>query len=271
VLTGWSIDRRGGRGGEPGGFVFRRAVHDIGAKTVLGRSFPPGGGIQEGETMIQILARHPATAHQIARQLVERLVADDPPQEFVERVARKFLATDGDLRQTARAIVESSEFYDPRYYRAKVKSPFEYAVSAVRAAGGETDGALPVLKAIAQMGEPLYLCQPPTGYSDASAAWVNTGALVARLNFALALAANKIPGTEIDVERLVDSRDARDPQKSVGALVRALAGGALSDETRETIEKRLQSVAAPSTDPSANTQLPLIAGLILGSPEFQRQ
>jgi uncharacterized protein (DUF1800 family) len=268
VLTGWSIDRRGG---EPGGFLFRPRVHDIAAKTVLGHLFPPGGGIEEGEMMIQILAHHPATARHIARQLVERLVADDPPQELVERVARKFLATDGDLRQTVRAIVESTEFYDPRYYRAKVKSPFEYAVSAVRAAGGQTDGALPVLKAIAQMGEPLYLCQPPTGYSDASAAWVNTGALMARLNFALALAANKIPGTEMDVERLVDRQDAGDPKKSVGALARALAGGELSDETRETIEKRLQSIPAPSTDPSANTQLPLVAGLILGSPEFQRQ
>jgi uncharacterized protein (DUF1800 family) len=268
LLTGWSIARRGG---EPGGFVFRPAVHDIGAKTVLGNSFPPGGGMEEGERMIRILARHPATARHIAFQLCQRLVADDPPADLVARVARKFTATDGDLRQTVRSIVGSPEFFDPKYYRAKIKSPFEYAVSALRAAGGETDGALPIARAIAQMGEPLYLCQPPTGYSNVSSAWVNTGALVARLNFALALSANKLPGTEIDLMRLVSRADSGDPKKSVRMLAQTLAGGDLSDDTRATIEKRLQNVASPAEDPSVNTQLPLIAGLILGSPEFQRQ
>jgi uncharacterized protein (DUF1800 family) len=185
VLTGWSIERRGG---EPGGFLFRPLLHDVREKTVLGIRFPAGGSLEEGERAIRILAHHPATARHIATQLCQRLVADDPPQELVARVAQRFLATDGDLRETVKAIVESREFFDPKFYRAKVKSPFEYAVSAVRAAGGETDGALPMVRAIAQMGEPLYLCQPPTGYSDTSSAWVNTGALVARLNFALALA-----------------------------------------------------------------------------------
>src|SRR5262249_46282630 len=177
VLTGWSIDRRGGE--EPGAFVFRWQIHDIGPKTVLGHTFRPGGDIEEGERMIEILAHHPSTARHIARQLIERLVTDDPPTAMVERIARTFLATNGDLRQTVAAIVESPEFFDPKYYRAKIKSPFEYVVSAVRAAGGETDQALPVVREIANMGEPLYLCQPPTGYSDLSSAWVNTGAFVA--------------------------------------------------------------------------------------------
>jgi uncharacterized protein (DUF1800 family) len=267
VLTGWSIDRRGG---EPGAFVFRPAVHDVGSKMVLGNWFS-GGGMEEGERMIHFLARHPSTAHHIAFQLCQRLVADDPPKELVERVAKKFLATDGDLRQTVKAIVESPEFFDPQFYRAKVKSPFEYVVSAVRAAGGDTDGRMPIVRAIAQMGEPLYLCQPPTGYSDVASAWVNTGALVARLNFALALAANRLPGTEIDLARLVKPEEAADPKKSVEALSRALTGGDLTPDTRQTIEKHLESRAAPAEDPSANTQLPLVAGLILGSPEFQRQ
>ncbi|HEX7251944.1 MAG TPA: DUF1800 domain-containing protein, partial [Thermoanaerobaculia bacterium] len=218
VLTGWSIERQGG------GFLFRPLLHDVGEKTVLGIRFPAGGSMEEGERAIRILAHHPATARHIATQLCQRLVADDPPKELVARVAQRFLATDGDLRETVRAIVESREFFDPKFYRAKVKSPFEYAVSAVRAAGGETDGALPLVRAIAQMGEPLYLCQPPTGYSDASSAWVNTGALVARLNFALDVAGNKLPGTGIDAERLVADIDSSNAERSIQSLARTLTG-----------------------------------------------
>ncbi|HEY6929199.1 MAG TPA: DUF1800 domain-containing protein, partial [Thermoanaerobaculia bacterium] len=263
VLTGWSIERQGG------GFLFRPLLHDAGEKTVLGIRFPAGGGMEEGERAIRILAHHPATARHIATQLCQRLVADDPPKELVARVAQRFLATDGDLRETVRAIVESREFFDPKFYRAKVKSPFEYAVSAVRAAGGETDGALPMVRAIAQMGEPLYLCQPPTGYSDASSAWVNTGALVARLNFALDVAGNKLPGTGIDAGRLVPELDSSDAERSIQSLARTLTGWDLSDETRETIAKRLADEAKENVP--AETRLPLIAGLILGSPEFQKQ
>ncbi|HYK43263.1 MAG TPA: DUF1800 domain-containing protein, partial [Thermoanaerobaculia bacterium] len=268
VLTGWSIEPR-----SSGEFVFRERVHDVGAKTVLGHTFRPGGGMEEGEAMIRILARHPSTAHHIALELCRRLVADDPPASLVDRVAKKFLATDGDLRQTVRAVVDSPEFFDPKYYRAKVKSPFEYVVSAIRAAGGETNARPPLIREIEKMGEPLYLCQPPTGYSDAASAWVSTGALVARLNFALALASNRIPGTTVSLERLMKPEDAADPKRAVDALARTLLGGELSDETRRTIEKRIENpaAAAPIQDPSANTELPLIAGLILGSPEFQRQ
>jgi uncharacterized protein (DUF1800 family) len=262
VLTGWSIERQGG------GFLFRPLLHDVGEKTVLGIRFPVGGGMEEGERAIRILAHHPATARHIATQLCQRLVADDPPKELVAHVAQRFLATDGDLRETVRAIVESREFFDPKFYRAKVKSPFEYAVSAIRAAGGETDGALPVVRAIAQMGEPLYLCQPPTGYSDASSVWVNAGALVARLNFALDVAGNKLPGTGIDVESVL-SRTDKDAAGSIQSLARTLTGWDLSDETRETIAKRLAEETKENVP--IDTRLPLIAGLILGSPEFQRQ
>jgi uncharacterized protein (DUF1800 family) len=240
---------------------------------VLGHAFTPGGGMEEGVAMIRILARHPATARHIALELCQRLVADDPPASLVDRVAKRFLATDGDLRQTVKAVLDSPEFFDPKNYRAKVKSPFEYVVSAIRAAGGETNARPPLLREIGRMGEPLYLCQPPTGYSDAASAWVNTGALVARLNFALALASNRIPGTTVALERLVSPEDAADPRRAVDALARVLVGGDLSGETRRTIEKRIENPAAAATaqDPSANTELPLIAGLILGSPEFQRQ
>jgi len=264
VLTGWSLARPE----QATGFVFRAPLHDIAPKTVLGMSFPAGGGIEEGEEMIRVLAHHASTARHIAFKLCQRLVADDPPRELVERVAKRFLATDGDLRETVRAVVTSPEFFDPCHYRGKIKSPFEYVVSAIRAVGGIPDDALPIARQIAQMGEPLYLCQPPTGYSDTARAWVNTGALVARLNFALQLAANRLPGTWADTERLIPPDSAKDTKKAVDALSCALMDGTLSAETRETLEKR---VADGQRIGGANAQIPMIAGLILGSPEFQKQ
>ena len=209
VLTGWSISLA--REGEPGRFVFRARLHDAGSKVVLGQRFPAGGGMDEGEQAIRMLARRPETARHIAFQLCQRLVADEPPPALVERVAARFLATGGDLRDTVRAIVTSPEFFAPAYYRAKVKSPFEYAVSAIRAAGATTDGRA-VAKHIADMGEPLYLCQPPTGYADTAEAWVNAGALLARVNFAVALTEGKVLGTVADRAVLASALELGGPE-----------------------------------------------------------
>ncbi len=193
LLTGWSIvpPQRGS------GFVFRKPMHDSAAKTILGVKFPAGGGIEEGEKMIRLLAVHPATARHIARKLAQRLVSDDPPQALVDRVARRFLETRGDLRETVRAVVTSPEFWDEKYYRAKTKAPFEYSVSAIRAVGGRITDARPLARELQKMGQPLYFAQPPTGYSDAADVWMNSGALIHRLNFATALAANKMPGIAV--------------------------------------------------------------------------
>ena len=193
VFTGWTIDQR------TGSFIFRPALHDVGAKTVLGVHFPPGGGIEEGERMIHILAHRPATAHHIALQLCQRLVSDDPPKALVDRVAKTFLASHGDLRQTVKAVIESPEFWDPKTYVAKIKAPFEYVISAVRAVNATVDNPLPIARALQQIGEPLYGAQPPTGYSDKSDAWINSGALMNRLNFAVALAKNQLPGVRVNV------------------------------------------------------------------------
>jgi hypothetical protein len=176
----------------------------------------------------------------------------------------RFLQTGGDLRETVRAVVLSPEFFDGRHYRAKVKSPFEYVVSAVRALGGAADNALPIARQLAQMGEPLYLCQPPTGYSENDQAWVNTGALVARMNFALQLAANRLPGTWTDVASLIPAGSARDAGKAVDALSCALVDDELSPETKIGLETRINAS-------NGAVRVPLLAGLILGSPEFQRQ
>ena len=268
VFTGWTIARP--QEGDAR-FIFRPALHDTGAKTVLGIHFPAGGGMEEGERMIHVLAHHPATAHHIAYQLCQRLVADDPPKALVDRVAKRFLDTDGDLRQTVRAVIDSPEFWQPQYYDAKVKSPFEYVASAVRAIGGRLDDPTPLARSLQQMGEPLYGAQPPTGYSNKASAWVNTGALLARLNFALALAANKMPGVHADVIALIPADSAADADKSVDALAVALTGGQISDATRKTIKSRLIERKSPTEDPWDNTQVPMVAGLILGSPEFQKQ
>ena len=237
TLTGWSIARKTGE------FVFRRPLHDQQAKTVLGVKLPAGGGIEEGERMIRFLAAHPSTARHIAYKLSQRLVADEPPPALVERVAKRFTETRGNLRETVKAVITSPEFNDPKYYRVKVKSPFEYVVSAVRAVGGTIVNPIPLARELQKMGQPLYHAQPPTGYSDEAEAWVNSGALVARINFAIALAANKLPGVRVALSG--------DPL--------TLAGTDLGADTRRTIAER-------KTDDPA-----VIAALVIGSPEFQRQ
>ncbi len=270
VLTGWTIT--GPRdGGEGASFIFRPQLHDAAPKTVLGVRFGSGGGIEEGERMIRNLAHQPATAHHIAYKLCQRLVADEPPPALVDRVAKKFLSTDGDLRQTVRAVIGSPEFWDPASYRAKVKSPFEYTISAVRAVNAQITDTAPIARALQQIGEPLYGAQPPTGYSDKAGVWINTGALMNRLNFALSLASNKLPGVHGDVVSLIPAGQAADASHSVEALALALTGGTLTEETRSTIKSRIVDRKAPTEDPWDNTQLPTVAGLILGSPEFQRQ
>lgn len=256
LLTGWSIARP--HENSRSGFLFRAALHDNKPKTILGKKFPTGGGLAEGEEMIRLLARHPSTARHIATKLCQRLVADDPPAPLVDRVAKRFLDSGGDLRETVRAVLTSPEFFDPRFYRAKVKSPFEYVISAVRAIDGSTKNPLALVRVLRDMGQPLYFAQPPTGYSDEAEAWVNTGALMSRLNFALALAASKVPNTNVTIE-----------PGTVDALAARLVSGELGAETRRVIAERLASEAVANASEEQKAQL--TAGLILGSPEFQRQ
>ncbi len=236
LLTGWSI-RRPQEGALE--FVFRSAQHDRDAKSVLGTALRTGGGMEEGERIIRMLANHPATAHHIAYKLAQRFVADDPPKALVDRVAKRFLETKGDLRETVKAVITSPEFNDPKVYRAKVKSPFEYVVSAIRAVGGSVENPIPLARELQKQGEPLYFAQPPTGYDDTADAWVNSGALLNRLNFALALTSNRMPGIHVTLPA--------DPF----AIVE------LSAATRKTIGEISDRAR--------------LAGLVLGSPEFQRQ
>jgi uncharacterized protein (DUF1800 family) len=238
AFTGWTIQnpRMGG------GYRFEPRLHDTGQKVVLGQVIRAGGDDSDGKRVLEMLARHPSTARFIATKLVRRFVADTPPPDLVDRVAARFIETDGDLREVTRLILTSPEFFSAESYRAKVKTPFEFVVSAVRATGADVADARALVQQVQQQGMPLYQCQPPTGYKDTADAWVNTGALVGRMNFALALASNKVRGTVVS----------QAPQSASD-----LIAGDLSESTRATIAKAGSA--------------PQIAALALGSPEFQRR
>jgi uncharacterized protein (DUF1800 family) len=189
AFTGWTIDR-------DGRFRFVPALHDNGEKTVLGHGIK-ASGIDEGEQVLDILASHPSTAHHIAFELAQRLVADDPPPALVDRAAARFRDTGGDLREVVKTIVTSSEFLAPAARDAKFKTPFELVVSAVRTTGAEVGDARAFVQALQQLGQPLYMCQPPTGYKGTADAWLSAGGLVTRMNFATRLASGNMPGVTL--------------------------------------------------------------------------
>jgi uncharacterized protein (DUF1800 family) len=195
AFTGWSIDRPR----VTGQFIFRPRIHDTGEKVVLGTKIN-AGGIKDGEMVIDVLARHPSTAKFIAAKLVTRFVSDDPPAPLVDRVADVYRKTDGDIREMLRAIFTSPDFFSPEAMNAKMKSPFELAVSAIRSLGGTTDGSRGLAQMISRMGEPLYQYQPPTGFPDRASQWTSTGSMLERLNFAIALTENRIPGTTVQLD-----------------------------------------------------------------------
>jgi uncharacterized protein (DUF1800 family) len=204
AFTGWTIDQPR----MSATFVFRPAMHDRGEKLVLGQRIAANRGVQDGQQVIDILAHHPNTARFIATKLVRRFVSDDPPQSLVDKVAATYTKTDGDIREMLRTIFYSDEFMSPNAHGKKMKSPFEYAVSAIRALGGNTVGNPQIAKAIRDMGQPLYQYQPPTGFPDRADHWMSDGALVARLNFAVSLASGRIPGTKVNLNGYKDPQAA---------------------------------------------------------------
>jgi uncharacterized protein (DUF1800 family) len=265
-FTGWTL-RQPRAGGD---FFFNPNIHDDGEKVVLGNKIPAGGGIKDGERVIKLLAHHPSTAKFISTKLARKFVSDNPPRSLVDKMANTFLKTDGDIREVLRAMFNSQEFWAPQNYRAKIKTPFEMTVSAVRALGAETNGNPAFHRWMAQMGEGLFMAQPPTGYPDTSEHWVNTGALLERMNFALALSANRIQGTRVDLAALDQGTTTGRPAEIVDRYVKLLLRGEISPQSRATIDKALseQKVAGGNRP---GVDVARIAGLILGSPEFQRQ
>jgi uncharacterized protein (DUF1800 family) len=265
-FTGWSI--REPRYG--GGFEFRERQHDPGEKHVLGVTIPAGGGIEDGYRVIDILAHHPATARFISRSLAVRFVSDNPPQALIDRMSAAFLASDGDLRQVMRTMIDAPEFWAESAYRAKIKSPFEMLASALRATNASIDFTSALANQLNQLGEPLYRKVEPTGYSNKSSEWMNSASLLGRMNFALNLTANKVAGVKLILPATADP----------DAMARSLIGSDLTADSRQLVEKGL--AAPPQTAPSDNPPVvkpvqfqppspALVAGLTLGSPDFQRR
>ena len=244
-FTGWGIqDPRKG-----GGFFYNDKVHDKGEKLILGHVISAGGGQNDAEQVLDILAHHPSTARFISRKLAQRFVADNPPQALVDRMAKTFLDKDGDIREVMHSMLTSKEFWSQGAYRAKVKTPFEMVASAARALDANVDDAFALANQVGQLGEPLYRKQEPTGYSNLNTEWVNSAALLARMNFALALAQNKVPGVKIDPKKFGTS----DPSE----IAKTLMFRDVSPQTRASLEQ-------------AKTPA-VVAGLVLGSPDFQRR
>lgn len=268
-FTGWTV------GQQPNPmFIFRPRAHDKGEKIVFGKRIAPGGGIEDGLRVLDLLARHPSTARFISFKLAQRFVADEPPTSLVDRAAEVFAKTDGDIRQVVRAILTSPEFYSPKFYRNKIKSPLELAASAIRATGAATDGAAPLAQTVARMGEPLYQCQPPTGYSEDSSRWLSNATLLERMNFAVALIGNRINGTRVEVNRFVVADATKDQKRLLNALLAAFIHSDVSKETRDNLmkvlnEQRAKTISGKLDDRRINELVGNVAALVLGSREFQ--
>lgn len=261
AFTGWSVGNAGygarRQRGEPR-FVFRRALHDAEAKTVLGRALPAGRGIEDGTEVLDLLARHPATARHIARKLAGRFVADDPPQRLVDELASVFTRTDGDLREVTRALFRSQEFARAR--GAKTRTPFEFVAGTLRATEAEVRPSRALLQTLRQLGQLPYAATPPTGYIHDSAEWTSGGAMLARMNFALALSRGEVQGVRIDPARLLPSTTSDPAAELARVLLPARETG--------TLVRAVAEDAARLPDDQARTARAL--ALILGSPAFQR-
>ena len=271
VFTGWTLKqpRQGG------GFTFEERTHEPGDKIVLGHRIKPKGE-KEGLEVLHILAHHPSTAKFVCTKLAMRFVSDDPPQTLVDRMAQTFLKKDGNIREVLKTMLDSPEFWAPDAYRAKVKTPLEFVVSALRASGAEVTDAMPIARQLQNMGMPLYGMQPPTGYSMKADAWVNSSALLGRMNFALALTSGKVKGVQVDSEHVPGQNPGQnnDSQQSLAALENSLLAGDVSRQTHDVISARLQDSKISRRkldDPARPPNVSLIAGLLLGSPEFQRR
>ena len=303
ALTGWTIRKPQ----EGGGFIFRPVMHDAAPKTVLGRRLAGGRGIEDGEQVLDIVARHPSTARYIATKLARRFVSDTPSTALVDRAAATFTRTDGDIREVVRTIIDSPEFFSASAYRSKVKSPFEVVVSAARALGAEPDPTPRTAGAIALLGQPLYAHQAPNGYPETGGAWINTGSILNRINFGLAAAAGRLPGVSVATSPFDAELATAQREQQVDAVVSALLGGSVSPDTRAillsgdhpmiasgAVERAAQQSQMAEPEESMEPMQPRraaarnmvmgrpgeiprlqglaqIIGLALGSPEFQRR
>lgn len=270
VFTGWTIDEPR----EGGDFVYKPRLHEPGEKVVLGHKIKDKGE-NEGIRVLQILAHHPSTARFISTELAQRFVSDNPPKSLIDAMSKTFLKSDGDIRAVLETMFHSQEFWAPETYRARVKTPFEFVVSSLRATNAEISDPQSLLATLNKMGMPLYGMQPPTGYSTNADVWVNSAALLDRMNFGLALATNRLPGTSFNLAQLLATESGvdTDPYQVQLKLEQTLILGDISKQTHQTIEEHISvpQAAARLQDPPLPANVNVIAGLLLGSPEFQRK
>lgn len=281
---------------ESGEFYFNSRWHENGAKTVLGQKVDEGG-IKDGLKVLDILIAQPATAKFIARKLAVKFVSDTPSDALIGRVADAFQRSKGDIKTTLRALFTDKEFFAPENYRAKIKSPFELAVSSIRSLGADTNASGAMLAMLNKLGEVPYGYQAPTGYPDTAEDWVNTGALLERLNFAVAIASNRIPGTRVNLK----GYETLDKTNMLNRAVAELLDGDISAATKANLMKQIdqplptvkageelsdaglevpnmrdgaqgrQNRQARLLEPSGNPEVFKVVSLVLGTPEFQRQ
>ncbi|MEM8961083.1 MAG: DUF1800 domain-containing protein [Acidobacteriota bacterium] len=282
-----------------GDFVFRADVHDAEKKNVLGTKLPAGRGIEDGLQVLDILATHPSTARHLASKLAVRFVSEEPSAALVDRLAAVYLDADGEIEPVVRALVASPEFWASATRGAKIKSPFELAASAMRALDAELGDPRQILEAIRDMGQPLYAYQAPTGYPDKAAHWVNTGSLLARMNFGLALAGGTIQGVTVDLDVLTGGREPESledaletwvprllPERDAAATVDRLlplaldpqmaikVANATPERTRDLELEALlpgEVIVAEPDVPLTPSAIARVVGLVIGSPEFQRR
>jgi uncharacterized protein (DUF1800 family) len=321
VLTGWGVYPMGeyAKGGgaamlrrysddqiarrgfvHEGDFFFNANRHDKGEKTVLGHVFPAGGGYEEGVQLLEMLARHPATARFISRKIAVRFVSDDPPASLIDKMAKTFLEKNGDIRQVLITMVTAPEFWSSEALREKTKSPFELAIGSVRSLHATIDQPMQLYNWVTRMGEKKYYYQAPTGYPDKGNYWINTGSLLNRMNFGLALASGRIPGVHVDLLALNNGHEPESaqaallvyghiilPERDLGGTVKRLTP-MLSDPTFyrkvEDATKNGNGAATNETDKANETgtamaidgeskdpMLAQVVGIIIGSPEYQRR
>jgi uncharacterized protein (DUF1800 family) len=268
-LTGWTVH-------EPRKnpeFFFDDRIHALGKKVVMGHTFNYGG-MKDGEAALKMLASDPHTAHFISTELARHFVSDNPPPALIDRMAEKFESSGGEIRAVLRTMIYSPEFWSKDAYRAKVKTPFELVASTARALQADIEVTLPLVEWVGRMGEPLFRCQPPTGYSDKAQTWVNSGALLNRLNFALAFASDHMAGAEVTLKGSFGDAAAADPNAALSRALDVFLDGQIAPATRQTLEARLgdpQILQARLDDPVKQVNEGLIAGLVLGAPEFQHR
>ncbi|HKW12776.1 MAG TPA: DUF1800 domain-containing protein [Gemmatimonadaceae bacterium] len=229
ALTGWTMNPRDGE------FVFRPEMHDAGQKVVLGHTLAAGRGIEDGEDVLDIVARHPSTARFITRKLVRHFVSDSAPPALVDQCASVFTKTDGNIRETLRCVVTSPEFFSRSAYRAKVKTPFEVVASALRVMNAQPDTTVRTAQLVARLGQPIFGRQTPDGWPDRADAWMNTGAILNRINFGLALAAGRVPGASVATWPAAPPLRGTNRTTQVDGVIKVILGGQSSPETRSTL------------------------------------